>query len=310
MNQQEIAQELRRVAALARDLQNAIFQLATQINRPEAAAVSAASAAASQQTPLVSGRETKPGQHIVQLTPPPRDGVLDRSGATTQPNPRELNAQLQAAALVPQEVIAAVKTSAENTVVHPTAVQQEEAQDALGSAKIILDQVKSEDLEKVRQAADQGASNELVIVKPTQPAPQKEVENNQALLACFIGPGSLFTHYLSEEAVFKGKGELKPGVANMKRHTNDARWIDENSLRHWPTGFYTDRDTKMMQFLVNTDQAAILVDSLPSEHSPVHVRVYGANEGFKPIQSFEASELRLLHAKFNDALEAIVKKKQ
>jgi hypothetical protein len=212
-------------------------------------------------------------------------------------------------------------------VVHPTAVQQEEAQDALGSAKIILkeallqagmpdhllsivDQVKSEDLEKVRQAADQGASNELVIVKPTQPAPQKEVENNQALLACFIGPGSLFTHYLSEEAVFKGKGELKPGVANMKRHTNDARWIDENSLRHWPTGFYTDRDTKMMQFLVNTDQAAILVDSLPSEHSPVHVRVYGANEGFKPIQSFEASELRLLHAKFNDALEAIVKKKQ
>jgi hypothetical protein len=134
------------------------------------------------------------------------------------------------------------------------------------------------------------------------------------VLSAFIGIGSIFVEYLSTDVIFNGAGQIAPKFEGpdgpLKRHKEDAIWVPEPILRGWPTSFYLNRDTKVMQFLVNTDQAAFVVDGLPSEVAPVYVLVYGAKGGWRRIQTFSLSEQKLLHAKLEDALRAIVKKKR
>lgn len=278
-----------------------------------AAAASAAAAAASQQQPLILPPQL--GQ--------PFNGVLDKEGKTTQPS-----------VFIPQM----------NTQDVIDAAKAQRTQDALASAKSIfkealvarglpadlldkVDNISLEDLNLHRarngqapygeaQAAPQLPTEVAQAAAPAQmPTEDVKVDEKEMMLACFVGAGSVFAQYLDAETMFHGKGVFKPGFHPegakdpIKRYSQDARWLDEATLRHWPTGFYTDRDSKMLQLLVNTDQAAFLVGALPSEVSPVDIFIYGSKQGYRPVQSFEASELRLLHAKLDDTFDALTKKK-
>jgi hypothetical protein len=164
----------------------------------------------------------------------------------------------------------------------------------------LVDRVKPEDLHKHKGPTE-------AVDGPT------EAEQESNVLSAFVGVGSIFVEKLSPEVIFNGRGLIAPkfvGAAGpIKRYKEDAKWLAEHTLREWPTGFYLNRDTKVSQFLVNTDQAAFLVDGLPSEVAPVEVYVYGSNDGWRKIQDFMLSEQKLFHAKLEDALNVIVKKK-
>lgn len=267
-------------------------------------------------------------QQTPYRTPHPNDGVL-KDGHTTQPSVfiSQMNSQ---------ETIDAGKSMRLASALDSAKSIFKDALRASGLPDDIADKVDNvslEDINKLRNKNGQVPFGEAqspalnaepqlsqetpgnAVTAPLMPTEEVKADEKDVLFGCFIGPHSVFAQYLSGDAMFSARGELKVGFhpegeqIPIKRYSQDARWIDEPNLRHWPTGFYTDRDSKMMQLLVNTDQAAFLVGSLPSEVSPVDIFVYGSKQGYRSVQSFEASELHLLHAKLVDALAALAKKK-
>jgi hypothetical protein len=171
----------------------------------------------------------------------------------------------------------------------------------------LIDKVKPDDLYRVHAASKQ----------PTQTGAPTELVEENPVLSAFIGPGSIFVERLSANAIFTGRGTLEPKVVvsfpdgktgELKRHMEDVLRLEESVRREWPTGFYLNRDTKVLQFMVNTDLAAFIVDGLPSEVAPVLVSIYGSKGAPRPIQDYNASEQKLLYAKLEDALTALVKK--
>jgi hypothetical protein len=261
-----------------------------------AAAASAMAAQASQQMPL--------------RTPHPNDGVLDREGKTTQPRIAhvwQLNTQDTIDA-------ARAETSAGNALASAKSLLKTAMRNAghPETAIELVDQVGIEHL--AAKAPNQQA--DYVVPEADRPhlptevpsAEQVAAEVSQGILSAFIGKGSIFMEHLDSTMMFGARGDIKPDGATIKRYGDDARWIGSASLRLWPTSFYLDKDSKQLQFLVNTDQCAVLLTSLPSEVSPVLVFFHGMSEGWKDIAAYSTSEQKLIHAKVHDALSALKKK--
>jgi hypothetical protein len=185
----------------------------------------------------------------------------------------------------------------------------------LGHLTDIVDKVTPEDLHRVTAA--QVSAQQLGTAKPapTVVAPTPVVDApvrdlvKEAALGAFVGVGSIFAEHLNDTAIFHGRGTLGINVG-LKRYLEDALWIEEATLREWPSGFYENRDTKARQLMINTDQMAVVVDGLPSEMAQVSVLEYGSKAGFKLIQDFSTSELSLIHAKLSIAFQALAKKNQ
>jgi hypothetical protein len=261
-----------------------------------AAAASAMAAQVSQQTPL--------------RTPHPHDGVLDRDGKTTQPQVAhvwQLNTQETIDAARAQTPVSTALDSAKSLL--KTAMRN------AGHPDSVIDMVDKVGVEHLAEKAASQQADYLVpredrIQLPTevQTAEQVAAEVEQGILSAFIGKGSVFMEHLDASMLFNARGDIKPDGETIKRYGNDARWINEANLRLWPTGFYLDKDTKQLQFLVNTDQCAVLLTSLPSEVSPVLVFFYGLNDGWKEIAQYSVGEQKLIHAKVQDALSGLKKK--
>lgn len=238
--------------------------------------------------------------------------VAAEAASQSQAAPAQSDRSIFIPQLNTQETIdAARRTVGQGTLSSPTVTEAfDQAKDVLRGIMLqqglpdnvikMVDRVKPEDLRKHKGPTEQ-------VDGPT------EAEQESNVLSAFIGVGSIFSDYLSSDVIFHGKGQIAPKFEGpdgpIKRYKEDAKWLAEHTLREWPTGFYLNRDTKVSQFLVNTDQAAFLVDGLPSEVAPVEVYVYGSNDGWRKIQDFMLSEQKLFHAKLEDALNFIVKKK-
>jgi hypothetical protein len=277
------------------------------INSPHteiAAAASAMAAQASQQMPM--------------RTPHPHDGVLDRDGKTTQPQVAhvwQLNTFEPIDEARAQTPVSTALDSAKSLL--KTAMRN------AGHPDSVIDMVDKVGVEHLAaKAANQEADyvvpredrvqlpTEVGYIKiaPAADAAQAEAEIEQGILSAFIGKGSVFMEHLDASMMFNARGDIKPDGETIKRYGNDARWINEANLCLWPTGFYLDKDTKQLQFLVNTDQCAVLLTSLPSEVSPVLVFFYGLNDGWKEIAQYSVSEQKLIHAKVQDTLSGLKKK--
>jgi hypothetical protein len=180
----------------------------------------------------------------------------------------------------------------------------------MGHLTDLVDKVSPEDLHRVTSA--QVAAQQLGTAKPapTAVAPTPVVEApardlaKEAALGAYVGVGSIFAEWLNDATIFHGRGPLGVNVG-LKRYLEDALWIEESTLREWPSGFYENRDTKARQLLVNTDQLAVVVDGLPSEMAQVSVLEYGSKAGFKPIQDFTTDELSLIHAKLSIVFQSL-----
>ncbi len=259
---------------------------------------------------------------IGERVPDPEDLSLLRKAtvATTGHAPHPYSVATTGALLQEQKAVFTPQVSIVEVDEAPAPMS---VQAALDNAKSVFKQaLKDRGLpEQLATLADRVTLEDLAehqakaaVILPTEEVAKPVVEK-PALLARFIGPNSVFSAHLHADVMFHATGVLKPGFQPedapepLKKYGEDARWMDETSLRHWPTGFYTDRSSKITQFLVNTDQAAFLVNALPTPTSPVEVYVYGGKQGYRMIQDFELSELHLLHAKLSDKLEELVKKK-
>lgn len=339
ITKQEVVQELkeahqqfsdaaRRIFALMMKVQNMAQSELGQIAGDLSSVVvtdagQAALAAAASSANAATASATLP------LVMPPQLGTLDREGKTTQP-------EIFIPQMNTQDAIDAGKNERLAMALNSAKSVFKEALAARGLPAELADKVDAVSIEDINRhraatglpafgAAEAGVvidssrapvmPSEATAAQPLMPTEEPKIDEKEMMLACFIGVGSAFAQYLNADAMFHGKGDIKPGFHPegakdpIKRYSQDARWLDEATLRHWPTGFYTDRDSKMMQLLVNTDQAAFLVGALPSEVSPVDIFIYGSKQGYRPVQAFEASELRLLHAKLDDTFAALTKKK-
>jgi hypothetical protein len=268
------------------------------------------------QLPGVAASKAQP-----TVKPHPNDGVLV-DGKTTQPrihvpsaNPTD-SFRGGLAGTIPDQVFLPQMNTQEAI---DAARQRPSVQEALSAAKDVfrhmaqqagmpagvlenIDKVSVEDIEARRTAAAQPRMPQAL------PAQDDEAQSAQDVLSSFIGRGSIFMEVLHPDVLFGARGEVKPDDVSIKRHGDDAKRIEEVSLRLWPTGFYTDHNSKAMQFLVNTDQMAVLVEALPSESSPVSVFVYGSKSGWRDLLSFQTSEHKLIYAKLDDALQQVKKK--
>lgn len=180
--------------------------------------------------------------------------------------------------------------------------------EVLANAKDLLKQVLRDGglPEQLQQMVDKVGVEDILKRR----GPTEVVEEEVSPLLALVGIGSVFVEYLHEDAINHGSGEIKPKfIEEVKKYSQDALRTEIDTLRHYPTGFYTNGTTKALQFYVKTDQFLAVVDGLPSEVAPLYVHFLGDERGFVPAQNFLASELQLIHAKLQMALSELVKKK-
>lgn len=158
----------------------------------------------------------------------------------------------------------------------------------------MIDRVGVSDLVKRQQA-------------PQTPAGPTEVVEEPSPLMTLVGTGSVFCQHLSGEVIRYGIGEIKPKfIEEVKKYAQDALRTEISTLKGYPTGFYTNTDTKAMQFFVKTDQFLAVVDGLPSEVAPLHIHFLGGDTAFQLAQNLLPSEQKLIHAKLDAELAAMV----
>jgi hypothetical protein len=252
-----------------------------------------------------------PEVNILATAPHPNDGVLDRDGKTTQPS-------IFIPQMNTQETIDAARRATGNQIAETLASAKSLLKTAMrnaGHTEAAIDLVDQVGIEHLAtKAPDQQAdyvvpAEDRTFQSPVEvSAEQVEAEVAQGILSAFIGKGSIFMESLDHSMMFGARGTIKPDGDTIKRYGNDARWTSEANLRLWPTSFYLDKDSKQLQFLVNSDQCAVLLTALPSEVSPVLVYFYGTTDGWKDIAAFLPSEQKLIHAKVEDVLSGLKKK--
>ena len=92
-------------------------------------------------------------------------------------------------------------------------------------------------------------------------------------LGHFIGSGSVFAKYFSPEVYRLGRGFAKPGYGGFGEYEQDALRVAPAQLREfdWPSGFYLDQETRLLQFYMGNAKLQVLVTNLPNEHIDVWV---------------------------------------
>jgi hypothetical protein len=128
------------------------------------------------------------------------------------------------------------------------------------------------------QVADLLGSQPVPSADQAQRAAQLDREKTEALRRNFQGSGSLFARFLSPDVVINGKGALKPGRSGLKLFDDDVLNMTPDHLLTWPAGFYRNRSSGQMQFLIHATSAVVVVDGLPNDSAEVIVHIRrGAN---------------------------------
>lgn len=131
-----------------------------------------------------------------------------------------------------------------------------------------------------------------------QRAAQLDREKSEALRRNFQGSGSLFARFLSPDVVINGKGALKPGRSGLNLFDDDVLNMTPDHLLTWPAGFYRNRSSGQMQFLIHSPSAVVVVDGLPNDSAEVivHIRrgATSANESQGWVK-LNVSQLSLSH---------------
>jgi len=104
-------------------------------------------------------------------------------------------------------------------------------------------------------------------------AAELEREKTEDLRRNFQGSGSLFARFLSPDVVVNGKGALKPGRAGLNLFDDDVLNLTADHLLTWPVGFYRNRSSGQMQFLIHAPSAIVIVDGLPNDSAEVIVHI-------------------------------------
>lgn len=89
----------------------------------------------------------------------------------------------------------------------------------------------------------------------------------------FQGSGSLFARFLSPDVILNGKGALKPGRSGLNLFDDDVLNMTSEHLLTWPVGFYRNRSSGQMQFLIHSPSAVVVVDGLPNDNADVIVHI-------------------------------------
>jgi hypothetical protein len=190
---------------------------------------------------------------------------------------------------------------------------------ALADAKGVVTQLlkdkglPAEVIAMVEQVSVQDLLNRGKVVTPPQlPAGPTEVVDavqEPSPLQLLVGMGSVFCEYLHPDVIRGGQGEIQPKCNDdIKRYSQDAMITEIKTLIGYPTGFYTNSQSKAMQFFVKTDQFLAVVDGLPSEVAPLYIHFLGDPTGWTHAQNLGPSELRLIHSKLDFVLGGVKKK--
>jgi hypothetical protein len=131
-----------------------------------------------------------------------------------------------------------------------------------------------------------GVVDELLL-PPTPPAPvtQPTVEGTETketksavddlhdkgrefLLAQFYGTATLFHRWLSPTVLKNARGYLQPNGTDLYQFGEDALLQDLGALAQWPSGFYRNKQTKGIEFVLNTGDAIVILDE-SSQENPI-----------------------------------------
>lgn len=123
------------------------------------------------------------------------------------------------------------------------------------------------------QVADLLGSQPQPTADQVQRAAQLDREKSEALRRNFQGSGSLFARFLSPDVIVNGKGALKPGRSGLKLFDDDVLNMTPDHLLTWPAGFYRNRSSGQMQFLIHSPSAVVIVDGLPNDSAEVVVHI-------------------------------------
>lgn len=133
---------------------------------------------------------------------------------------------------------------------------------------------------------------------PKQPhtgAPGSEPANASDYLGHFIGSGSVFAKYFSPEVYVLGRGFVKPGYGGFGEYEEDVLHIAPQHLRayDYPSGFYTDEATKLLQFYMGNAKMQVTVSNLPNAEIDVWVSFAPFNDR-QHIRSLNPQAMQLV----------------
>jgi hypothetical protein len=136
------------------------------------------------------------------------------------------------------------------------------------------------------------------------PDPQREKYLEQ--LGHFTGNGSLFSRHLSPSVLASGKGFLKPDVAGLEQYSDDVLQLTPQRMADWPTGFYRDRQTSEVQFMLVSARGVVVVPMLPkSDQIPmVALAPISGQSQLMPVNELPMMDLLML----KESVEASLKK--
>lgn len=82
-------------------------------------------------------------------------------------------------------------------------------------------------------------------------------------LELLLGQEGLFARYLHTNFFYGGTGKVCPGVTSLT-YAEDAFRAAPDRLKGWPTGFYTDFESRDIQLHVRTETYSVVVGSVPN----------------------------------------------
>lgn len=124
-------------------------------------------------------------------------------------------------------------------------------------------------------------------------------------LAHFIGSGSVFAKYFSPEVYRLGRGFVKPGYGGFGEWTEDALRVAPAHLREfdWPSGFYTDSETKLQQFFMSNAKLQVLVTNLPNDNIDVSVSFAPFDQRVS-VRTLSVEQMKLVYGIINAIFNA------
>jgi hypothetical protein len=125
--------------------------------------------------------------------------------------------------------------------------------------------------------------------------PVSEAASAADYLGHFVGSGSVFAKYFSPEVYILGRGFVKPGYGGFGEYEEDVLRIAPQQLREYdyPSGFYTDEATKLLQFYLGNAKMQVTVSNLPNTEIDVWVSFAPFNDR-QHIRSLNPQAMQLV----------------
>lgn len=108
----------------------------------------------------------------------------------------------------------------------------------------------------------------------------------------YVGDESLFCRFFASHVIEGGNGVIVPNGRHPQplQHADDVTRAPESKLIYWKTGFYRNRDSGELQFLLHTEDAVIYIDGLPDNDGIPVILLVEPRSGDITVVDLEAPE--------------------